>query len=243
MKKLLLIVCAFCFSSLAFAQFHLIPNENDRLDQWFEVSYGRSVNKGIERNQSFFSAAWNLDYNPFNLLLGFQYTDEVTDLVIDGDWWLAQFDGHYGRMRLGFELGYHAQWYNNISCEHDINLVPAQLHYRTWRGFWVGLRTGVFRKMSNVYLLQKMINNWNTLLILSLGKKFDFGLEISLDLGTHSRYRYPVFGTAIFTPGIAWYFPSGFRLGAEAEITMKDWIAATYYMESVVVRFTGRILF
>ncbi|MBQ3966489.1 MAG: hypothetical protein II684_06640 [Treponema sp.] len=37
--------------------------------------------------------------------------------------------------------------------------------------------------------------------------------------------------------------PSGFRLGAEAEITMKDWIATTYYMESVVVRFTGRILF
>ncbi len=243
MKKILLMVLALCMSSLAFAQFHIIPNKNDQITQWVEASYSRSANKGLERNQHFFSVAYNFDYNPFDVFLGIQFTDEVTDFTFDSDWWLAQFDGHYGRMRLGFDFGYHAQWYNNISCEHDITLVPAELHYRTWSGFWVGLRTGMFRKMSDVYLLQKMMNNWNILLVLSLGKQFANGLEISLEGGTHSRYRYPVFGTAFFTPGIAYHFSSGFRLGAEVEIVMRDWIAVSYYMDSLVFRFSGRVSF
>ncbi|MBQ6781833.1 MAG: hypothetical protein IJP62_11495 [Treponema sp.] len=243
MKKVIMVLLAMCISSLAFAQFHIIPDENDSIGQWFQASYGRSTNKGFEQKQNFWSVSYQFDYNPFDAFIGFQYTDDVTDMMLDTDWWLAQFDGHFGRMRLGVNLGYHAEWYNEISCEHDFTFVPAELNYRTWENFWVMLRTGLTRKISDVYLIKNTVENWNILLTLSLGKIWSNGLELSLDVGTRSVYRHPLFGTALFTFGAAYHFKNGFRIGAETEITMRDWIAATYYMDSVVIRLTGRVSF
>lgn len=243
MRKIITVLLVTMLSSLAFAQFHIIPNEQDEIKQWFQFSYSRSTNRGFEPEQNFWAVAYQFDYNPFDVFLGVQITKDEADLTLDSNWWLAQFDGHYGRMRLGLNLGYHVEWYDDISCEHDITFTPAELHYRTWKGFWVGLKTGFCRKEANVYVLDRLFGNWNFVLLLSLGKQFAERLEFSFDAGTRTLYDYPVFGTAFFVLGTAYTLPCGVRIGAETEVTMRDWMASTYYMDSVVFRLTGRIAF
>ncbi|MBQ7158422.1 MAG: hypothetical protein IJS09_03215 [Treponema sp.] len=242
MKKILMLLFVAGVFSLASAQVHLIPHEQDEIQQWFQFSLGRSVDKGFEQNQSFWSVAYNFSYNPFNAFLGVQYTDAVTDLTLEGDWWPLQFDFAPGKLQCGIDVDYHVEWYSDISCEHDITFVPEIL-YRSKKGFWAGAQVGIGKKMADVYLVKNMISNWNLMLGFSLGKLFANGFEISVDAGTRTLYRRPVFGTAIFTFGAAYTFKNGFRIGTTAEITMRDWVAAAYYMDTVVIGLTGRVSF
>lgn len=239
MRRRLLFILMACMCAMAFARVQVIPAEDDFISQWVQISYGRSVNKGFERNQNFYDIAYHFQYNPFEAFVGIQMTNDVTDLMLDADWWFLNF--REGRLRIGVDLSYHAQWYTDISCEHDIQLAP-QISWCSKSKFKLGVLCGFCEKISDVYLLKKNIFDLNPVLLFSLGKYFSNGLELSLNAGTHTPYRHPVFGTAIFNFGVAWHFDR-FRVGAEAEITMCDWIAATYYMDTVVVRFTGRVLF
>ena len=239
MKRRILFILMACMCAMAFARVQVIPDENDSISQWFQISYGRSTERGFERNQNFYDIAYNFQYNPFEAFFGIQMTDNVTDMTLDTDWWFLSF--HEGHIRIGLDFGYHAQWYTNISCEHDILLSP-QISFCTKSNFRAKILCGFCEKITDVYLLKKNIFDLNPVLVFSLGKLFSNGLEFSIDAGTHTPYRHPVFGSAIFDFGVAYNF-NRFRVGIDTEITMRDWIAASYYMDSVVVRFTGRVLF
>ena len=243
MKKLLIFLLAVFCTPLAFAQFHLLPTADDHIQQWFQASYGRSVDLGFEAKQNFFSVGYAFDITAFDGFVGLQCTDDVTDFAFDSDWWPFEFHKKHGVLRFGLGLDYHAEWYNDISCEHDIILMP-ELDWHSTHHYLLTLRTGGTRKISDIYAIdQTTVDNWNLLLTLRLGKIWDNGIEATIDAGTRTQYRHPVFGSAIFTPAVAYRFANGVRVGLEAEITMRDWIAATYYMESVIIRCTGRVTF
>lgn len=243
MKKLFCVLLATCLAPLAFAQFHFLPTQEDQIHQWVQASYGRSINLGYEAKQNFFSVGYYFDITAFDGFVGMQFTDDVTDLTFDSDWWPFEFHKKHGTLRFGLGLDYHAEWYNDISCEHDIIFTP-ELDWHSKHHYLLTLRTGGTRKISDIYAIDETtVDNWNFLLTLMLGKIWDNGIDAGITAGTRSTYRHPVFGSAIFTPAVAYTFANGFRLGLETEITMRDWIAATYYMESVVFRFTGRMTF
>ena len=243
MKKRVMVVLALFAAPLAFAQFHFLPGKDDAVRQWVQASYGRSTDLGFEAEQSFFSFGYNIDIAPFAAFLGMQFTDDVTDLTLDTDWWPFEFRMRHGVLRFGLGADYHIEWYNDISCEHDFIISP-EIDWQSNTRYLLTLRTGLTKKISDIYAISETtVQNWSFALLLSLGKCWANGMEVRLEAGTRSVYRIPVFGSAIFTPSVAYTFRSGFRVGLEMEITMRDWIAATYYMDSAIFRVTGRMCF
>ena len=242
MKRLVAVLLAVLAAPLAFAKFHGFPHKDDPVRQWVQLAYGRSADLGFEGAQHFFSGGYNITAAPFNAFVGMQFTDGVTDLTVDGDWWSLEFFRKHGLLRFGLGLDYHVEWYDDISCEHDIIFTP-QMDWQSTRHYLFTLRAGLLKKISNIYMLPGVVDNWGLVFGVSLGKQWDNGMEVRLEAGSRSLYRVPVFGTAFFTPSVAYTFKNGLRLGLEAEIMLRDWIAATYYLDSAIVRVTGRVYF
>lgn len=242
MKRLVAVLLAVLAAPLASAKFHGFPQKSDPVRQWVQLAYSRSADIGFEGAQHFFSGGYAIAVAPFELFVGMQFTDGVSDLSLDGDWWSLEFFKKHGMLRFGLGLDYHVEWYDSISCEHDIIFSP-QMDWQSTRRYLFSVRAGLLKKISNIYVVPGVVDNWGLVFGVSLGKQWDNGMEVRLEAGSRSLYRVPVFGTAFFTPSVAYTFKNGLRVALEAEIALHDWIAATYYLDSAAVRVTGRVCF
>lgn len=243
MKKTVALALTTLAMSRAFPNFRALPDKNEIPLQWAQFSFARSLDSGFEASRSFFSMEYDIAIAPFYAFAGAQLTDDTEDLTFSTGWFPLEFQNKQGLLKFGLDFDYHVEWYDGISCEHDFIISP-ELHWQTNHNFLISFRLGAVRKITDIYIIsEKPVGSWGAEVIMTVGKSWKNGLEIRLEAGTHSMYRFPIYGTVILTPSVAYTLKSRFRAALEAEITMRDYFAASYYMDSVLIRATGRLLF
>ena len=244
MKKVFALSAAifFLFLSSVFAKVEALPQE-ERPRQFVQLSYGRTMNRGINRSKNYGEIQHNFDWQPFGGLVGFQSDAALYDLTIR-TCYLPFVGGHQnGAWRFGASSAYHMQRSIESFRSHDI-LLEIEARWISTNGLTFTGRSGYAFKATTFDAIKGLaIRNHDFVAYAEVDKVFSNGIELFTSIGTYNLYRYPLFFCPQWTFGAAYNFKKAFRLGALVEVGMTDFYASVAYFNHIMVKCNARICF
>ncbi|MBO4404700.1 MAG: hypothetical protein J5780_05145, partial [Treponema sp.] len=198
-----------------------------------DFTLSHSFGYGLERNQTFFSAAYYYEGSIIKTSAGFQSTDELKDLTFKAAWLPFVFEKQKGTRQLGTNFIYHVQLHD-VYTENDF-VIGLDYLWKGNSGFLLKTETALIIKETYIDALNEPLNKWDFTASLYAEKKFTRGTAVYFSHAFHSRYRYPSIDTNIFSIGASQLIQSHLRFLADAEFTFTDMIVNVKYLSSAVV--------
>ena len=230
------------FACSAYAKVELVPQE-ERPKQYVQLGYGRTFNRGIDRDKNYGEARYNFDWQPFGGFAGFQTDSKIYDLTLRTSF--LPFAGYHqnGVWRFGAAAAYHLQRSIDSYCEHDV-LGEIEARWISARGLTFTARTGWSYRMTTFDAIKNFsITQSDFTLYAEVDKVWNCGLELFTSIGSYNTYRYPLFFCPQWTFGAAWNIKNFVRIGASLELGMTDFFASVAYFNHIMARCDVRILF
>ena len=244
MKKKFVLTAAF-FALLAcpaFAKIETLP-QGGRPKQHIQIGYGRTLDRGIDRNKNYGEVQYSFDWQPFAGFVGFQSDSQIFDLTVRTTY-LPFAGGHQnGVWRFGLSTAYHFQRSKDSYGQHDI-LGEIEARWISSYGVTFIGRTGYSCRITTFDSIENFnIANGDFVAYAEVDKIWKNGFEIFTSIGTYNLYRYPLFFCPQWTFGAAWNFKETFRIGALLEVGMTDFYAAVAYFNHLMTKCSVRIMF
>lgn len=240
-KRLCILLVSVCAMLPASADWALRPQADAKLQQAIDYSLAFSANTGMERNRTFGSLGYHWTLAPYEASVGFQNSGKVSDFTLSSAWWAVRSEHQWRVWEFGIESSYHYQHYENVYGEHDF-IVCYCLRQKRDNGFELLLKNGVTLKAANIYTIDGAIVNRSTVGMVQAGKTWRSGFELYTSAGSHDTFRYPLFFSPRFIVGTAFTFGGIFRPSVEFEVGFTDFFATAVYVNTLLVRLTGRVL-
>ena len=224
-----------------FADWTLCPQEEARPVQALEYSLAFSAPKGLEGDRVFCAFGYCFDFAPYEAFVGFQSCGNISDITLSSAWWAVRSEHAYNVWNFGIEGIYHYQKYEDVYGEHDAVFYYNVRSQRT-NGFSLVIKSGVTVKAANIYAVDEIIWNTGTMGLVQVGKTWKSGFELYTSVASHDTYRYPLFLAPKAIIGTAYTFGCVFRPCMELELGFTDFFATAVYINTLLVRFSARVL-
>ena len=215
----------------------------EKPDQFIQMDFGRTMNRGIERNQTWAGFQYSFDWQPFFGFAGFEFEPNYYDITLRTGF--LPFAGYHenGVWRFGATTAWHLQRKEGSYSQRDL-LQEIEVRWISTRGLTFTARTGfVFKAALFDKLDDFCIKNFDPVAYAQIDKVWKSGFELFTSIGTYNLYRYPLFFCPQWNFGAAWNFKKTLRLGALAEIGMTDFYSSVAYFNHVLVKCNLRIMF
>lgn len=244
MKKILLAFFILPFLALNFAfAANLLPYKNQKPKHYLQFNLSRSFSRGIEHDQTFFSAEYNFDFTPFLGFAAIQIEENILNATFRTQWIPLMFQTDRGEWRLGGAASYRLQKYSCYYDEHDF-IFESAARWNSKNNFSIAGRLGYswrltfFPDIPDFHFCEGDIVFKN-----EFCKAWNFGLEIFGALGSYSDFRHPLFFCPQMQAGVAYNFDEHLRLAAQVEWGTTDFLASVIYVSYTLVKFNVRFSF
>ncbi len=230
------------FLSSAFAKIETLPIDQ-RPKQYIQLGYGRTVDRGINRNKNYGFAQYNFEWQPFGGFAGFQSDSKIFDLTLRTTY--LPFAGYHqnGVWRFGASTAYHMQRSLDSYREHDI-LWEIEARWISTSGLTFVGRTGYSLRVTTFDAIKNFcMTDGDIVAYAEVDKVWKNGMELFTSLGSYNLYRYPLFFCPQWTFGAAYNIKEVVRVGASLEVGMTDFYASVAYFNHIMAKVDVRICF